>query len=239
MLIWVTSTRPGSFTVGYGFEAGSLITKDKAREEDKTLRWKDLEFFRVPSESGGGIGIKGIFRFQKGFRVPYQQKQISAKRRFTILPLNSSRYYLDLALLLTALAFSRGLFLHKSLDKLFRGDEVNIQQDVSVSKEAVFLACDQAGITPGRTAIRENSLNPKLREACDRTSLLARNTVYSFRRGAVTDQRRKSGTEISQGLASHVMQGKSVYSYDTIGLADMDLANIRAGTKTTDRAHIR
>jgi hypothetical protein len=239
MLIWVTSTRPGSITVGYGFEAGSLITKGKAREEDETLRWKDLEFFRIPSESGGGIGVRGVFHFQKGFRVPHQQKQISGERRFTILPLNSDRYHLDLALLLTALAFSRGLFPHESLDELFKGDEVHIEQNVRVSNEAVLLACNQAGITPGRKAMRENSLNPKLREACDLVGLVARNTVYGFRRGAIVDQRRKSGTETSQELAGHIMQGKSVYSYDTIGIADMDLANIRAGAKATDRTYIR
>jgi hypothetical protein len=239
LLMWVTSTRPGSITVGYGFEAGSLIAQGKMREDDETLRWKDLEFFRISDEQGGGIGVKGIFRFQKGFRVPHQQKQISAERRFTILPLQSNHYHLDLALVLTALAFSRGLFHYESLQELFDDSPVHIKQVESVSKQAVFLASDQAGISVSRKPMRENSLNPKLREMCDLVGLYARNTVYGFRRGAIVDQRRKMGTEISQELAGHTMHGKSIYSYDEVGIADLDLANIRAGSKVKDRNYIR
>jgi hypothetical protein len=239
LLMWVTSTRPGAITVGYGFEAGSLIAQGKKRGDDETMRWKDLEFFRLPEEAGGGIGIKGLFRFQKGFRVPHQQKQIVGERKFSVFPLQSDRYHLDLALVLTALAFSRGLFHYKSLQELFDDNTVNIPQVESVSKQAVLLASDSAGITTSRKPMHENSLNPKLREMCDLVGLFARNTVYSFRRGAIVDHRRKLGTERAQELAGHAMQGNAIYSYDDTGLVELDLANTRAGSKATDEAYIR
>lgn len=239
VMMWVTSARPGSLTVGYGYEAGSPIAQDQLRSDDETLRWKDLEFFRVPSESGGGIGIKGIFRWQKGLRIPHQQKRKSPDRRFTILPLHANRYHLDLALLLTSLAFSRGLFHYKSLWELFNGDEVNIQQVGAVSKEAVFLAYDQAGVSPAHKPMHENSLNPKLREMCDLVGLFDRNTVYAFRRGAIVDQRRKMGTESAKEVAGHDQQSQTIYFYDDKCMEDVDLANLRVGSKVHDRAYIR
>jgi hypothetical protein len=103
-LAWVTSSRPG--TVGYGFEAGSTNATGIYRTTADTLRWRDFSFFRVPEEKGGGIGVRGIWRHQKGFRVPHKQQQSSGGRNFTILPLRITIYHQDLALLLVCLAYA-------------------------------------------------------------------------------------------------------------------------------------
>jgi len=238
VLVWVTSQRPGSFTVAYGYEAGALITRGKFRKIAETLRWSDLAFFRMPVAEGGGIGVTITWRHQKGFRLPHKPKQTSGVKTFVILPLESNRYHQDLALLLLSLAFSRGLFEYENLYELFNGDERNIQQTEAVSGLPVFLASTQAGLIHDEP-MHEKALNGKLRAMCDMVGLYGRNTIYAFRRGAIVDTRRKLGTEAAQEQAGQVIGGRSIYSYDEIGQGDQDLANIRAGTKTTGRSTIR
>lgn len=238
LLVWITSVRPGSFTVCYGYEQGSRKADGYVRAEAETLRWEDFEFMRLDPEAGGGICVKVTFRYLKSFRVPHQKKTIEGVRKFSIMPLRSNRYHLDLALQLTALAFSRGLFEYDSLDDLFAGDERHVSQKKNVSKQPIFLKADQSGeLLP--EPMHERAINPKLKDICEMVGLLRRNTIYSFRRGAIVDARRRQGTEISQELANHVMGGKSIYSYDNLGLQDLDLANQRYGLETIDRATIR
>ena len=74
--------------------------------DDEALRWSDLKFFRLPQNKG--IAVKLFFRYMKGGRGMFAKPKT---RTFTIMPANGDQYELDLALLLTAMAFSRGLFV--------------------------------------------------------------------------------------------------------------------------------
>ncbi|EMC98256.1 hypothetical protein BAUCODRAFT_23062 [Baudoinia panamericana UAMH 10762] len=238
ILVFMTAVRPGSLTVCYGYEKGTLLAVggNVTRESDETLRWSDIEFFRAP----GGLGLKIMFRYLKGYRDPQRKKQmVSGKRTFTFLPINSSRYFLDLTLLLTGLAFSRGLFKYESLEALYGGQEKVLELDEEVKKQAVFVASGQDTKLQVDKALHESGLNPKLQEMCEAVGLFQRNTMYSLRRTAITEVRRKHGTEMAQELAVHIPGGKSLYAYDDETLQDIDLANDRLNLQTMTRAEIR
>jgi hypothetical protein len=87
--------------------------------------------------------------------------------------------------------------------------------------------------------MREKALNAKLREMCDLVGLFRRNTIYGFRRGAIVDSRRKSGTESAKTLAGHAHSGDTVHVYDEDSLADEDIANIRHGSEATSQQAMR
>jgi hypothetical protein len=107
-----------------------------------------------------------------------------------------------------------------------------------VSDRPVFLASNQSGTLNPTEPIHKKALNSKLREMCDLVGLYRRNTIYSFRRGAIVDQRRKRSTEAAQAIAKHVMDSNTIIHYDD-NLTDQDLANIRHGSDATDRDVIR
>ena len=167
LLVWVTSSRPSSFTPAYGYEAGSSVATGIYRNMADTLRWRDLSFVRVPESEGDGNAVKEIWRHQKGFRVPHKQQQTSGNQKFNIMPLKDNTYRLDLALLLVFLAFSRGLFHYETLYELFNGTELNIQQVDEVADRAVFLTSNQSGTLNPTEPMHEKAPNAKLREMCD------------------------------------------------------------------------
>jgi hypothetical protein len=83
----MTSVRPGSMTVGYGYEKGA----DRGEgvpplADDETFRWKDVTFFRVHDE---GIGMKVNFRYLKNHRNPPTQKMVQGKKSPFNVPLQS------------------------------------------------------------------------------------------------------------------------------------------------------
>lgn len=233
LLVRVTSSRPGSFTPAYGYEAGSSVATGIYRNMADTLRWRDLSFVRVPESEGDGIAVKEIWRHQKGFRVPHKQQQTSGNQKFNIMPLKDNTYHLYLALLRVSLAFSRGLFHYETLYELFNGTELNIQQVDEVADRAVFLASNQSGTLNPTEPMHEKALNAKLREMCDLVGVFRRNTMYGFRRGAIVDSRRKSGTESAKTLAGHAHSG------DTIRVYDEDIANIKHGSEATSQQAMR
>jgi hypothetical protein len=115
-----------------------------------------------------------------------------------------------------------------------------MQQVEIISDYAVFAASDQSGNLNLAEGMREKALNGKLREMCDLVDLFGRNTTYSFRRGAIVDTRRKSGTETAQTLAGHtLLSGNTIRVYDEYRLADRDIADIKDGSETTSQASIR
>ncbi len=236
--VWITSVRPGSLTTCVGYEKDSLLGDNKSRRaEDETLRWSDMQFFRL---NDGGIGCKIQFRFIKGARDPYSRKVVHGTRRFTILPLNGDQYHLDLALLMTALAYSRGLFANvASPEDLFSGTLVNIAKDPRIDQQAVFVASDQSNTLLQNQPMHEKHLTPKLQEMCTAVGLLQRNTMYSLRRTAITESRRKHGTEHAQDLAFHARGGASIYAYDDLAYQDFDIANDRNNLDGMSRTQIR
>lgn len=237
MLVFITSVRPGSFTICPGYEKGSFLADNETRRsEDETLRWSDIDFFRV---EGSGIGFKINFRYVKGARDPHVRKQISATRTFTIFPLNSDDYHFDLALLMTALAYSCGLFADVgSPAELFAGALANLPKVADVDQQAVFLASNQSQALEQRP-MNESQLTPKLQEMCNAVGLMERNTMYSLRRTAITESRRTHGTEHAQDIAFRVRGGGSTYSYNDTAFQDFDIANDRHNLEGFSRTEIR
>jgi hypothetical protein len=74
-----------------------------------------------------------------------------------------------------------------------------------------------------------NALNPKLQDVCLRIGLWAYNTMYSFRREAISNTRRRSGVERAQELAGHVPGHDSLRAYDPVGMGDEDITAYRLG----------
>ncbi|KAK6429522.1 hypothetical protein LTR95_014330 [Oleoguttula sp. CCFEE 5521] len=236
VLVWISAVRPGSFTVCPGYEKGALRADGTKRTVDETLYFRDLQFFRTEDS---GIGVKITFRYSKGFRNPASQKNVEGTRVVTIFPLNGRRHHLDLALLLTSLAWSRGAFTAASVRELYESNLLFLPMNSEVAEQPVFVASNQASDLIPTRAMTEIQLSPKVQSICVAVGLLGRNTIYSFRRTAIVDTRRKHGTEVSQELAGHVMGGTSIYSYDNMFLADQDLANDRNDLPVIDRKAIR
>lgn len=239
LLRYYTSVRPGSLTTCYGYEAGTLIggSTTKKRAEDETLRWKDIEFFR---DEECGIGFKINFKFIKGYRDASVNKILPGQRKFTVFPLNSSQYHMDLALLVIGLAFSRGLFSdHPTIESLWNGTEKFLKVNSKVADQAVFIAAGQDENLRADNPMRENAINIKLQEMCAQVGLLSRNTVYAFRRTAIVETRRKHGTERATEMAGQRGGSSAIYAYDDANLEDEDLANDRLNLKKMDRSAVR
>lgn len=69
-LVWCTGVRPGSITVAVGYHKGASLGFEGSgheRQEDETLRWRDIEWIRYPH----GIGALITYRFIKGYRSTY------------------------------------------------------------------------------------------------------------------------------------------------------------------------
>lgn len=155
------------------------------------------------------------------------------------MPLQSDKYHLDLALLLISLAVSRGLF-GCSVEELFDGTARIIPQIPAISSQAVLVAGTQSvGVIVPTEAMRERALNPMLQEVCTAVGLLQRNTMYSLRRTAIIETRRKHSTETAQELAGHVPFGQAIFSYDHQPLADLDITNDRLDLMTYSSAEMR
>lgn len=240
VLIYITSTRPGSFTVAQGYEAGASLGASKLkRSVDETMRWSDVVFVRMPETTG--ISARVTFRYLKMQRNPYTSRPVIGQKTFTFLPTRGERYEFDLSAILTALAFSRGLFPFDTLEELyaFEPDRMYLPTVEVVSKQAVFLASNQAGTLEPDTPMREGSLNLKLHQMCESVGLLGHNTVYSLRRTAIIEARRAAGVETAREFAGHAPDTASIISYDTEGMADFDATAFRLGEKGIDRATIR
>lgn len=210
-LVYVTGVRPGSFTVCPGYEKGaSLGTGNLVRPIDETLRWSDVEFFRF--ENVEGIAARITFKYLKNQRNPYTKQLVEGKKTFTFLPTRGERFEFDLSAILLALAFSRGLFPFQTLEELHACENVYIPTVAKVASQPVFVAADHSGDIDVNTAMREYSLNPKLQSMCRSVGLLEQNTIYAFRRTAITETRREMGTEFARELAGHKPNTSSIVS---------------------------
>lgn len=108
LLSYITSVRPGSITVSPGYERGAeLGAAHLRREDDETLRWQDVTFFRM--EGVEGISVRISFGYLKNSRDLHRQCQQDGQKKPTFLPTRGAKYELDLSAILLGLAFSRGL----------------------------------------------------------------------------------------------------------------------------------
>ncbi|KAF2279952.1 uncharacterized protein EI97DRAFT_477460 [Westerdykella ornata] len=223
ILAYITGSRPGSFTVAPGYSKGSKVGYDGVRPEDETLRWRDIHFRRFE----GGIGATVTFHFLKGQRNPYTRNMLYGSRDFTFIPTTGNRNHLDLASLLLGLAYLRGLFVDP-WDMIWHDDHVYLRKNPDVDEQAVFVAVD----VQGRrllldTPMKENALNPKLGDMCIDVGLFQRNTMYSLRRAAISETKRRVGSESARELANHRPDGSSLYAYAHRGFADVDITAFR------------
>lgn len=179
LLIWTCSARPGSFTVCPGYESGSSLgAEGMTRQEDETLRWSDIAFFRV-----NNVVLSQIkFRYTKGQRNPYTRKLLFDTKMFTFLPSSGNRYHLDVATVLAALALERGLFYSiTNWEDLVSSQLLNVPKDPLVDKQAVFLASAVGkNQLMSDKPMREAALNPALRIMAGEVGLWSRNTTYSL-----------------------------------------------------------
>jgi len=229
LLVYVCGVRPGSITVCPGYEAGAEMgVPGMFREQDETLRWNDVTFFRLDGVEGIAVSIH--FKYVKGQRNPHTQALIPEKKVFTFIPTRGSRYELDVSAVFLALAFSRGLFPaeYRTLEDLHNGDEKFVKTVPKVAKQAVFVASE--GITSDirvETPMRESALNEKLRDMCIKIGLLSYFTIYALGRSCIIEVRRAAGTETAKQVAMHSEFSNTIVAYDTMGLADLDITALR------------
>jgi len=239
VLVYTTGVRPGSFTVCQGYEKGAdLGVNGLTRPEDETLRWKDVSFFRFPDVEG--IAVRITFKYIKGHRDPFSNRSSDGRKMFTFLPTRGERYELDVSAIILAIAFSRGLFPFATLEELLSHKRYYVPTLPEIAEQAVFVAADQANNIVPTEAMRSAVLNAKLNEMCVAVGLLEHNTMYSFRRTAIIDTRRKLGTEVAREVAGHAPGSFTYAVYDTEQTADLDIAAMRTGdTPVISREAIR
>lgn len=223
LLVWITAARPGSFTVCDGYERGSTTATGVIRQTDETLRWEDLEFFRFEN----AIAFKITFKFRKGHRDPHRAGAIDAKRTFTVLPVNGDRYHLDLAMVMTSMAFSRGVFKCSTVEELYSCKEKFIPRNEDMNSAPVFLKADNAGMLVDGVPMHEREINPKLQETCSRIGLYARHTIHSFRGTSIIEEHRED------------LLGEAFHSYDHLVLEDYDISNLRNKKGKMDRSDLK
>lgn len=226
LLVYITGVRPGSFTVCPGYEKGATLgASGLTRPTDETLRWSDVNFFRFPDVEG--IAVQVTFSYLKNQRDPFSSRLIEGKKKFTFIPTRGERYEFDVSAVLLALAFSRGLFSYDTIELLHNDELVYVPKVEAVNRQAVFLAADQTGELDINTPMREFSLNPKLQQMCRFVGLLEHNTIYAFRRTAITEVRRDQGTEFARQMAGHKPNTNSITAYDVQGVSDVDITSLR------------
>jgi len=228
VLVYTTGVRPGSFTVAKGYEKGAdLGVNGLIRQEDETLRWKDVSFFRFPGTEG--IAVRITFKYIKGHRDPFSNSSGDGRKMFTFLPTRGERYELDVSAIILGIAFSRGLFPFATLEELLSDDQYYVPTLDEIAEQAVFVAADQANSIVPTQAMLSVALGVKLKQMCVAVGLLEHNTMYSFRRTAIIDTRRKLGTEVAREVAGHAPGSFTYAVYDTEQTADLDIAAMRTG----------
>jgi len=144
VLAFMTGSRPGSFTVSSRYRKGAPMGGAAAgavptRSESHTLRWSDIDFFRMPQ----GIACNLKFRFTKGHQDVHAKEYVLGKREWLFIPKNKDTY-LDLSVLMFLLAYERGLF-QDPIHVLLGGENRKIGKDPDVNKQAVFVSANTEG----------------------------------------------------------------------------------------------
>ncbi|OAG05100.1 uncharacterized protein CC84DRAFT_1260348 [Paraphaeosphaeria sporulosa] len=234
LLAWTTSARPGTFTVSKRYHKGARTgIEGTVREVAQTLYWKDVAFRRLED---GDIAVRVTLRYHKGYRNPHATgAHFDPSKTFTFLPTLGSRFEFDLALMLTGLAWNRGLFVgYQSLEAVLDGEEEFLRTNAEIEEQAVFVQATRAGGIDVSKPMRMDALNTKLQELCISIGLMVRYTYYSFRRTAIIETLRKSGLDAAKRLANHAPGTNSVNdSYDNEGLADTDITADRLDISET------
>jgi hypothetical protein len=71
--------------------------------------------------------------------------------------------------------------------------------------------------------MRESALNPVLQDLSLKCGLLNRNTMYSFRRNALSQMRLRSGSEQARQLAGHKPNSETLDAYTHRVMTDFDI----------------
>lgn len=227
--------RPGSITVGDGYEKGASLRGGLIRPFDDTLRCSAVTFLRPPE---GGLDTRWKFEYMKGYRVAYRGAQVNATKTFTFLPVRSNRLWMDVSLLVASLAIERGVL--PSAEETLGCKSFYVPKTADVENQAIFLAANNKGQLNGQP-MRSFALNCKLQEICKLVGIQDRNTMYSWRRTAIVETRRTHGTEMAKELANHSLDFSltALMAYDDEGLADMDLTSTRLNEEKVPHSYLR
>lgn len=115
-----------------------------------------------------------------------------------------------------------------------------VPKNTNVNDQPVFLRAIRDGTLIVEEAMKEHSLNEKLKLLCEGVGLFARFTMYSFRRTAIIETRRHEGAEAAQQLAGHATGSRTIDDYyDNEKSADKDLTALRLGETPVSRDEIR
>jgi hypothetical protein len=127
----------------------------------------------------------------------------------------------------------------QDIETLFDGDEQFITcLDPSIAQQPVLLACGQDGVLLS-TAMRESALNPFLQSFSLERGLLNRNTMYSFRRDALSEMQVRSGSEQARHLAGHKPNSEALDAYTHRVMTDFDITAFRLQESGIDAHELR
>ncbi|KAF1957385.1 hypothetical protein CC80DRAFT_547291 [Byssothecium circinans] len=179
---------------------GSFTTSSKIQPFNQTLRCKGVTFVYTAS----GISARVKFQFYKGHLNLHDEEAMGDESRFFIfLRTLGNQYEFDLALILFGLAYKRGLFKGRTLEKILSGDEKFLPKDPDADEQPVFVAATHSvGINTSK-AMRVSALNDKMHQLCLKIGLLRRYTYYTLRREAIIATRQTLGSEAARDLAFH------------------------------------
>ncbi|KAF7920463.1 hypothetical protein EAE99_008077 [Botrytis elliptica] len=206
---------------------------------DETLRWSDVDFYITPGNRG--IAVRLLFRYIKGYRDPHGKMRFDPQRTFTFLPTKTTRYHLDLAFILTGLAFQRGSFGPEfpTIESLHLCKTFQLPKVDRINAHLILLQSTKGDSLFEAKAMKTAALNPRLSTTLLTLGFVQRFTMYSFRRTAIIETRQNEGTEEARELATHAPGTTSIYAYDNIGNSDKDITAVRLGESAVAREEIR
>jgi hypothetical protein len=186
-----------------------------------------------------GILVFVDFKHLKGHRNPHTRLSPFSNKEFTFIPTRGNRYEFDVSALMIVIAFEHGLFPFKTLEALHADRHVKVPVNAAVANQAVFVSANQDNGLDVTRAMKTDALNTKLHQVCTDVGILARNTMYSFRRSAIIDTSRKFGQDAARALAGHSAGSNSYFFYDTDLTRTCDIGAERIGEMPIDRADVR
>jgi len=198
LMIYLCAVRPGSFTVCPGSEQGMTTTSGEPCSLTGMLhRVPTQRNHRPPARRNSAHCSHGVLsrstsqrRFLYGLSLQQglpQPPHYKSRDRQPQLQISSDLSEFDLATIMAAHAFSRGLFpQYRTAEDLYNDNVMFLEVDSIISQQAVFAGVVRNSLMP-EVAIRESALDSKLREMCEVIRQFNRNTMSSFRRGATKD----------------------------------------------------
>jgi hypothetical protein len=222
--------RPMSYLASYEFmpaTGGYSAAERRTLREIGPLRWQHVAFY-IHAES---VAADITFHHIKGNQSP-KLATTEQTRTYTLWPVRGDRLHLDVAAVLFAVAYARGLFVH-TMDNV-----MELIKNYGNTQQRVPLPMRQHGYRQPVLSRASDPTKPlvakEYRILFQRMCILA-NIVgvygpYSWRRGSLTTIMRQGGSRLAQEVARPTVGKLSIYYYNRQPVANIDILAMLCNT---------